>query len=152
MLQAPAILASTPKNNCLSCFLSCFGCFCPCLTIGERIGDGVENVTRNSYVRNFVMEDEFMYKGKANLKTVKNIVKGMRQASRCAESVKCRVIIFFGTDDRVTDIESAKEFLTRVGTEDSRLIELKDARHFLMTEPDIFYIKEVTMEWLIERL
>ena len=96
MLQAPAILASTPKNNCLSCFLSCFGCFCPCLTIGERIGDGVENVTRNSYVRNFVMEDEFMYKGKANLKTVKNIVKGMRQASRCAESVKCRVIIFLG--------------------------------------------------------
>ena len=78
-----------------------------------------------------------MYKGKPKARTLKSLVSGMRKASRLAGEIECGVLIFFGTDDRVTSLESAREFLTRVRNKDKRLVEIPDARHFLMIEPEI---------------
>ena len=103
------------------------------------MGHWVENVTKNSYLEILWLRMSLCIKGKIIWERWKILLKGWR---RCTESV-----IFFGTGDRITDIESEKEFLTK-GTEDNMLVELKEARHFLMTKLDIFYFKEVTEEWL----
>ena len=75
----------------------------------------------------------------------------MTNASRLAWDVTCKVLIFFGTDDRVTSLESSRDFLKKVRTLDKTLVELPGARHFLMIEPEVKEITDTTINWLLER-
>ena len=148
VLLAPALETSANNAKLWECVIRTLVCCCPCLCFPRGTPDGI---SKNPHVSEYIIEEDLVYKGKRDFKTIVNVLDGMKNARSKAPIINASMIIVFGSDDIVTCIKKARNFFDSVQVEDKTFYEVSGGRHALVLDTEAFEIKEMVGDWVRER-
>lgn len=111
ILSSPALKMGEDINSCLICIGRILSCVLPHAPLKEL---DIANLSRDQKVVEDYRNDPLVFHGRIPARTGAEILKAMKRIEKGRNTLTLPVYIFYGTDDRLTEVRGNQEFFANI--------------------------------------
>lgn len=149
ILMSPAIKSRSKLESLAYHLVGKLSCLCPGMFVATFDDYGAYS---NPNIRNYLLENPYVYNGGIRFGSISSVTTGMRQARELIDSLKTPFVVVQGTGDTIIDPQWSEELYNRAPAIDKQLLIYEGLPHTFVFENDIYAICEKLQQWISARI